>query len=135
MKKLIKFFDKLEDGIRGSLSRRPILYTFIGGVGIVMFWKGVWETAALFPVLDGPASMVVGVLVLLLTGLFVSFFIGDQLIITGIKREKKLAEKTEEEVRKESVTLNEIKRQLEKVNTNVRGLKREVSASKKSSPK
>ncbi|MFA6414753.1 MAG: hypothetical protein WC217_02360 [Candidatus Paceibacterota bacterium] len=101
VKWIVNYFDKLEDRIRIALSHRPIPYAIIGGVGIILFWKGVWETAELFPVLYGPVSMVMGVVTLLLTGLMVSFFVGDSIILSGFKREKKLVEKTENEVRSE----------------------------------
>jgi hypothetical protein len=39
------YFDKLEDRIRGRLSRYPIFYSLIGGTAIVLFWRGVWITA------------------------------------------------------------------------------------------
>jgi len=97
----IDFFDKLEDKVRIALSHRPISYAIIGGVGIVLFWKGVWETAEYFPLLFGPASAVLGIVILLLTGLLVSFFVGDSIILSGVTREKKLVEKTESEVRSE----------------------------------
>jgi hypothetical protein len=100
VKRLIRFFDKLEDRIRAQLSRMPILYALIGGVGIVLFWKGTWETAELYPWLYGPVSISVGVGMMLGTGLLVSFFIGDSIILSGFKREKKLVEKTEQEILK-----------------------------------
>lgn len=107
IRKIIKFFDKLEDHIRARLSRNPILYALIGGVGIVLFWKGTWETAEMYPWLYGPASVVVGVVIMLMTGLLVSFFIGDSIIISGFKREKKIAEKTEQEILKAEKTATE----------------------------
>lgn len=99
-------FDKLEDHIRGTLSRHPFIYTFVGGTGIVLFWRGVWHTADVFESLGGwygiifspLGSMVLGITVLLATGLFVSMFIGDSIIISGIKKEKKVIEKEIEEV-------------------------------------
>ncbi len=101
VKKIIRFFDKLEDHTRIALSHYPIVYSIIGGVGIVLFWKGVWEMAEIFPWLYGPASILAGLAILLLSGLMVSFFVGDSIILSGYKHEKKLAEKTENEVRLE----------------------------------
>ncbi len=98
---LIRFFDKLEDVVRARLSHRPILYAFIGGVGIVLFWKGVWEMAEYLPFLFGWPSAALGLLLILPTGLFVSFFIGDNIILSGYRNQKKLVERTEEEVMKD----------------------------------
>lgn len=115
MKPLLQFFDKLEDKIRKSLSRQPILYTFIGGTAIVLFWRGVWLTADLFPFLSGPVSTIISVLVLLVTGLFVSFFIGDEIIIKALRQEKKISEETEEEIKTEEITLKHVKGDLEQI--------------------
>jgi hypothetical protein len=103
IKKIIRFFDKLEDHVRARLSRTPITYALIGG----LFWKGVWEVAEDISGLHGVASVILGVLILLPTGLMVSFFIGDNIILSGYKREKKLVEKTEDFVKSER-TINEL---------------------------
>jgi len=112
MERFVRTLDKFEDVIRARLSHYPILYAIVGGVGIVMFWKGVWETAELFPLLFGPGSVIVGMVLLLSTGLMVSFFIGDSIILSGIAREKKLVEKTEEEVLEDHVTMTEVAERL-----------------------
>ena len=41
-------------------------------------------------------STIIGTIILLLTGLFVSFFIGEDIIISGIQEEKRIDELTEE---------------------------------------
>ena len=133
MKFIYKFFDKLEDKIRGKLSHYPILYALIGGVGIVIFWRGVWHTADFFtevifsyqlngsinlgflPWWDGPLSLLVGSVLLLSTGLFVFDFIGTESIISGLKGEKKLAEKTEEEIKVETGAIKEIKEEVKEI--------------------
>ncbi|MFA6486576.1 MAG: hypothetical protein WCT40_04395 [Candidatus Magasanikbacteria bacterium] len=116
-KKIYNLGDKLEDKVRGKLSHFPIIYAFIGGVGVIIFWRGVWHTTdflmgLLFsaghyastislseqPWWDGPLSILVGSGILLMTGLFVSNFIGNEIIISGLKKEKRIAEKTEEEI-------------------------------------
>jgi len=127
IKKTIKFFDKLEDRVRGKLSRQPIVYTLIGGVAIVLFWRGVWLTADMFPFMTGPISILISVLTLLVTGLFVSFFISDRIILSGLKREKKLVEKTEEEVHQEKNILLDIESKVDTLQASVNQLERELA--------
>lgn len=113
--KIIKFFDKFEDGVRASLSRHPIPYALLGSISIVLFWRGVWMIADDFPILTGPVSFVVSLVILLGSGLFVSFFIGDRIILSGLRQEKKLAEKTEEEVKSEGNVMKDIENKLDRI--------------------
>jgi len=150
MKKLIKYFDKLEDRIRARLSRRPILYAFIAGIGMVLFWRAAWNvadlvyqgvtisdmyhTAVMLLKLKGwmvflfyePVSLIWVILILLVTGLFVSFFIGDRIIISGIKREKKVEEKTEEELLIEEGEIKSIKWKINQLAKDVEEIKNAV---------
>lgn len=103
-KKVVHFFDKMEDHVRTALSRQPIIYAIIGGTGVILFWKGIWETAGFFPLLHGVGSIILGMIILLMSGLLVSVFIGDSVILSGLKGEKKLVEKTEEEIADEEHT-------------------------------
>ena len=98
--KIINFFDKLEDKVRSKLSHYPIIYALIGGVGIVLFWRGVWYIADDMS-LGSWASIIISIILLLMTGLFVSFFIGHYIIFSGLKQEKKIEEKEEDEIRAE----------------------------------
>jgi len=127
------FFDKLEDKVRGRLSHFPIWYAIFGGIGIVLFWRGVWHTADYLMLLarahtamsstdlaheiwwDGPLSILVGGAILLVTGLFVSNFIGNEIIISGLRGEKKLSEKTETEVRTEVSAIADIRDEVRKI--------------------
>ena len=124
MNRVGRFFDKLEDRVRLALSRRPIVYTFIGGVGVVLFWRGVWLTADMVPFLTGPVSILVSVAILLLTGLFVSFFIGDEIIIKGLREEKKISEKTEAEIKEEEATIRSLKIDLHEIKEELRAKRR-----------
>ena len=45
---------------------------------------------------------------MLSTGLFVSFFIGDRIILSGLKKEKKIAEQTETEIEFENSILGSL---------------------------
>jgi hypothetical protein len=141
---LTRFFDKLEDRVRGWLSHHPILYGFFGGIGVVLFWRGVWHTAdwisallmdlrtgnatvdlAAFP--DGPLSFLIGSVMLLITGLFVSNFIGNEIIISGLRGEKKLAEKTETEVKTETGAIGDIRKELKIISKRLGQLERRKS--------
>ncbi|MSU55058.1 MAG: hypothetical protein EXS46_00785 [Candidatus Taylorbacteria bacterium] len=116
MNKILKFFDKFEDKVRGRLSRVPILYAIVGGMAIVLFWRGAWTLADDLASLGGVwafifdpiNSLIISVFILLVTGLFVSFFIGDRIILSGLTHEKKLEEKTEAEVREEELELQNV---------------------------
>ena len=99
---------------------------FLGGIGVVLFWRGVWETADLFPWFSGPVSILVGLVILLLTGLLVSVFIGDSIIMSGFNREKKLAEKTESEIRSEKTTMQYLATELETIDTDLKKLRETV---------
>lgn len=115
LSKILHFFDKAEDKVRVALSHHPIFYAIVGGIGIVLFWKGVWEMAEAFPFLDGIGSVALGAVILLMTGLMVSFFIGDSIILSGLKGEKKIVEKTELEIREEEDTEKRILNELEAI--------------------
>lgn len=123
MRHVLRWFDRLEDKVRGSLSHYPITYAFIAGVGIVLFWRGVWHTADAFAFMTGPVSLLIAIAILLSTGLFVSFFVGDTIIIAGIKRQKKIAEKTELEIETE-------KEELDDIRAVVLGMKKDVTEMK-----
>lgn len=121
IKTVINFFDRLEDKIRGKLSKFPVVYGLIGGVGIVLFWRGIWYLADVaFAVIaqwhsvdvrdgamaisgwllvDGLLSALIGAIMLLLTGLFVFNFLGSGMIISGLKREERAVKEAEREVR------------------------------------
>jgi hypothetical protein len=124
---IVYFFDKLEDKLRGRLSRRPIVYALIGGVGIVLFWKGVWEAAEHFPALYGWPSAALGLLLILPTGLFVSFFIGDNIILSGYRNQKKLADRTADEIAKEVDANQILQAQLDRVEEELLEIKSKIS--------
>lgn len=134
MSRIIRFFDRLEDRVREFLSRSPITYGIIGGIAIVMFWRGVWHTADLIeaggsvfaPLVTAPVSTVISAVALLLTGLFVSFFIGDRIILSGLKHEKKIEEKTETEVREEGIILLDLYEKLERIERELHEVREEV---------
>ncbi|MBI5140035.1 MAG: hypothetical protein HZA94_01130 [Candidatus Vogelbacteria bacterium] len=115
--KIFVFFDKLEDHVRGRLSHHPVAYSLIGGIALVTFWYGVDIVIGSVPFfntfLGGVVLVVVSLTVLLMIGVLVSFFVGDTVIISGLKHEKKEIEKTEEEIKEEDL---EVHTALKKIN-------------------
>ena len=131
---MIRFFDKLEDLVRSHLSRSTIIYSFIGGVGVVLFWRAVWETADIlmrvspfFEIFFSPlVQLLVSTTLLLVTGLMVSVFIGDRIILSGLRHEKKLEEKTEDLMEEEVVTLAEIREDIKRLEKRIQKLSKAI---------
>lgn len=127
---MVKFFDKLEDFAREHLSRFPITYSIIGGTGVVLFWRGVWETADMLSVMHPfftiifypPIQLIIATSGLMLTGLMVSVFIGDRIILSGLRHEKKLEERTEELVKEEVLTLKHIQNEIRELKAEIKKL-------------
>lgn len=125
--KLYRWGDKHEDRVRGVLSRYPIIYALIAGAAVVVFWRGVWHSTDYISyllgfyddnslhLLDGPLSIVFSTIILLSTGVIVSEFIGEQIILSGLKGEKKVVDKTMEELKEEESALRRIEDKLEKI--------------------
>jgi hypothetical protein len=107
IKSIVKFFDRVEIRIRGKLSHHPVLYAFVGGVGIVLFWRGVWHTADAMNI-GSILSMIIGFVILLVAGIFVAEFIGNKLIIAGLIGEKKLSETEKGEIETEESQLKNL---------------------------
>lgn len=128
-RKVYNFFDILEDKIRGFFSHYPLVYGLIGGVGVVLFWRGVWHGADTFG-LSPLASIVLGLLFLLPTGLMVSVFIGEQIILSGLKHEKKTTDKTKEEVEEEENILRHTLREVEHISKELEEIEKEVKIKK-----
>ena len=132
---IVHFFDHLEDKVRGRLSHRSIIYALVGGVCTVTFWRGVWHTDDILMNLGGfwgwlfyePITVVWTALVLLATGLFVSNFIGERIIISGLKKEKKVTDKTESEVQEEEAELKRLENKMDLILREIDNIKNELA--------
>lgn len=142
---MIKIISKLRNKIVVYLSHRPELYALIVGVGIVLFWRGVWHSTDLIhtyfnvfnnnltidsvssPWWDGPLSFVVGILVLYITSAFTSSFIGNELILAGLRKEGKIHQKTEIEIKDEEKFIIDIKKELFVITEKIDQLEQEIS--------
>ncbi len=125
IQKITKFFDKLEDKTRSKLSRVPLIYALIGGIGVVLFWRGVWHIADDFS-LNSFVSLVLGSMILLMTGVFVSAFVGNRLIISGLSGEKKLTEKTKDEIETEENKIDTLQKSINRLEQEVVNLENEL---------
>jgi len=122
IKKILKPFDLFEDKVRINLSKTPITYAFISGIGIVLFFRGVWHIFDYLPYFGlesyaggGWTTLVLSLILLLSTGTFVSHNLHDEVIISGIKKEKKAMEKTADELRKEENKIAEMDERLKRI--------------------
>lgn len=127
--KIYKYFDKLEDKIRRRLTRNPIIYAFIGSLGVVMIWRGLWGIAdeLYIPYF---VSLIIGILLTISTGLFVSFFVGDSIVLSGLKKEKRVDEKTEKDIREEKEEISKIENEIEQIHkqsNKINKIEREVA--------
>ncbi len=128
------------------LSHRPVWYALLGGIGVVLFWRGVWLTAdfiafrigigsgshgsidgAALLWWDGPLSLALGAFILLLTNAFVSSLIGNEVIISSLRAERR---QNAAEGRMEATELSEIedvRRTLAAATTKLDDLERHVN--------
>lgn len=141
------FFDKLEDKVRRWFSGYPLLYAFVGGTGVVIFWRGIWHlmdyAMEYFTAVDksgdigaliwwdGPLSIAIGLIILMTTGIFTSSFIGNEIIISGIKGEKKMVDKTESEVRDETESMKGIEKKIKTISNRLGKIEKVVANKKK----
>ena len=65
-----------------------------------------------------------------MSGSFVSTFIGNEIIISGLRGEKKLTEKTESEVRTETGAIAEISDRLDEVAERLERIEKKITAGK-----
>jgi len=139
---VVNFFDRLEDRVRARLSHRSIIYAFIGGAMVVLFWRGIWHTADILMngdvwmqgvygfwgvVFYEPITLIWTSVVLLMTGLFVSSFIGERIVISGLKKEKKVTDRTEEEVQKEDNKIASLNTKIDLLIKEVAEIKNELA--------
>lgn len=126
--KLISSIKKFLKGIREKLSSHPVIYAAIGAIGVILFWRGIWHIADFFSIflygyaeakpdyidlVDSLISAVIGFGLLLFTGLFVTDFIGTQIISSNIKTEEKMVEKTEQAEKIEEERISELESKLD----------------------
>ncbi len=117
-----RFFDVLEDKVRAWLSKWPIFYAMLAGIGAVLFFRGIWHFADEVG-LNSFFSLAISLVIMLITGSFVSHFVTNEVILSGLRKEKKVIDKTESEILSEMITLIDIKEDLGKIRDDIEELK------------
>ncbi len=121
MKYVTNIFLKIEERARTYFERVPFLHAFLGGVGVVLFWRGVWEIADRMRI-DPIVSIIVGSLLLGSIGLFLHTFVGNAIIIKNVEKDKRMTTKAEHEiasvekdVKREEVTLGQLSAKIDRL--------------------
>ena len=122
--KIIKFFDLLEDRIRHFLSHWPIFYAFVGILGIVLAWRGIWHIADEIG-LNSWWSLILGIIILLSSGLLVAIAIGDEVLINAWRGRRKVTELKVEEALTLVERVEEIKKLLDRIEGRLGAIKKE----------
>jgi hypothetical protein len=112
---------RIEERARRAFEEYPFIHAFLAGVGVILFWRGVWEIADINRI-SPTVSVILGVLILGGIGLFIQTFIGNTLIIKKIKHEVELEKENKKEVTvveremiKEEITLNHLYNQIKEL--------------------
>lgn len=128
MKYVTNIFLRIEERARTYFERVPFLHAFLGGVGVVLFWRGVWEIADRIHI-DPIVSIVVGSLLLGAIGLFLHTFVGNAIIIKNVEKDKRMTTKAEHEIaavekdiKREGATLDQLSAKIDRLEQVVREL-------------
>lgn len=121
MKHITNIFLQIEHNAREFFEKFPYIQAFLAGVGVVMFWRGVWEIMDQMN-LDPILSISIGSLLLGAMGLFLHTFVGNAIIIKHVETDQSLDRvtkreifKVEAEVHEEEITLSQLSEILKKL--------------------
>jgi hypothetical protein len=79
--KFIDFFEYKRAELTNRFRSHYLLYTLIGGIGMIVFWRGIWDLTYVIPVVENPVvSIVIGLFLMAITGFIAS--VGDRSIIS-----------------------------------------------------
>lgn len=121
---MLNLFDKLEDRIRLFLGRRPMLYAFLGIMGIVLTWRGIWYLADEIG-LPSFLSLLLGLLILSFSGLLVALAIGNEVLLNAFRGKKKVSETQIDDAFILEENIEKIKKHLTAIENRITLLKKE----------
>lgn len=121
MKYFTNIFLQIEERARSYFERFPFVHAFLGGVGVVLFWRGTWELADQMRI-DPVVSIIIGSLLLGSIGLFIHTFVGNAIIIKNVEKDKQMTKKAghsiiaaEQNIKKEEITLQQLSEKIDRL--------------------
>lgn len=93
MQSITKILLSIEDRARRYFAHIPFVQAFLAGIGVIIFWRGVWELLDMIGVTP-VTSIVIGSLILGGVGVFIQTFIGNSIIIKNVEKEVQSEKKT-----------------------------------------
>jgi hypothetical protein len=128
MRNLTNIFLKIEEKSRNYFEKTPFFHAFFAGIGVVLFWRGVWELSDILGI-EPILSICLGALILLILGVFLQTFVGNTIIIKKVESEQKIdlktktdVEKVQQEVNIEEVSLELLAKKLESIESKIENL-------------
>ena len=116
MRPITRILLETEERTRTYFERVPFIQAFLAGIGVIIFWRGIWEWLDVFHI-SPVVSVIIGSIILLCVGVFVQTFIGNTIIIKNVKQgeqlEKKAIKEMEVEVGTEEVSLSSLSKKLD----------------------
>lgn len=111
MRSITKTLLSVENRARRYFQRFPFIQALLAGIGVIIFWRGIWEwldLSGVTPLL----SVIIGALILGSVGVFVQTFIGNTIIIREVKQEEKIEQEAMKKIAgeesRETVTLSSL---------------------------
>lgn len=102
---------KIEERARVYFEKIPFIHAFLAGIGVIIFWRGVWELLDRLGV-SPVESILLGSLILGGVGVFIQTFLGNTLIIKNVakeeREEKEILKVVGTEMMEEEIALQEI---------------------------
>lgn len=111
----------IEDNARKFFERIPFIHALLAGIGVVLFWRGIWESADKMA-LDPLSSALLGIALLGGIGLFIQTFVGNTIIIKSVKKEEQLEKTTVKKVQQEEITLLQLSQKIDELNSKIDNL-------------
>lgn len=113
LKKIEEKLEKFQKIERKKIRAHHFLFAFLGGVGVILFWAGVWAIAETMLGMHPFAMMLSGIAILSFLGIFISETVGEEILTDDSKKEDYIIDK---KIHKIDKRLKSIEEKLEKRN-------------------